>query len=401
MFRTTEQIYKENFNFKPMPKEEYYGVMRFGRNHLELEEYLKNKPERLEKIDEFKNRLYECFQTNFESIVIKYIKMKTNIKSSDYTYQPPRFCDNHKLIDDVKTVFGRIGRRTVAHNLFFEHVYGKTIKSNSGRVNTVIMSLNNVSSGVMDNNLASPSAIESDESIVMCLNTSLQKASVFNPMCWSVFIDAIRTKTDKLESILTPVGSWGSPAIAYVNSNLKEMVMIDVIPEVLEKSKQLFDYIEHSGLNSMFDASSRKLTTFCCPSQHIDKRHNFCDTYKNHFDAVFFSPAYYDVEMYEGGEQSWEEYKTYEEWLAGYWEGTVKMCYDSMRDDAVFSFVIVPDYVKKKKNKTINISHDMLEIAKKYFAFDETMHLSWGHTNRGKFGDDLMMEHVHFLKKQT
>lgn len=388
MFRKTEELIEcLTKKFKHMTYNEFFENFRFGTKSIGIDEYTKNK----ENPNAYKNRLYELYQTNFLDFVLKYFKTRTSVSQKDYIFAPQQF--EYETIDGVKTVNGRIGRRTVAHNIFFEHMY-TTHKIHDDA--TLLNALQNACE-CRFNRLASESVIASDEMLVMSLNTSFQKMSVFNPMCWSMFIDAIRQKTDKLESILTPVGSWGSPAIAFANSNLKEMVMIDVIPEVLEKSENIFNFIDKRGLR-MFEESNKTFKTFCCPSQHIDKRLNFCDTYKNHFDAVFFSPAYYDLEQYEGGEQSWKEYFDYQSWLNGYWEGTVKTCYDSIRTGGVFAFVIIPQY--NRKGKKIEISSDMLEIAKRYFDFDETMHLSWGNTNRGKFGAAEMIEHVHFLIKR-
>ena len=172
------------------------------------------------------------------------------------------------------------------------------------------------------------------------LRGTANRASIFNPYTYSWILKNVFPGGKKLFS---PVLSWGSPVIGFANSDYDQLLAVDVIPEVVSKSEQLHDYSE-SMRNTWF-GDDKKLGTFiCCPSEKLNERMPFTDVYEKYFDLVFFSPPYYNLEMYTGGEQSHETWQTYEEWLDGYWKPTVELCYECLKPGATFSFVIVEDY---------------------------------------------------------
>ena len=70
-----------------------------------------------------------------------------------------------------------------------------------------------------------------------------------------------------------------------------------------------------------------KVDIYCKGSEILAKNAAFRRKYAGHFDTVFFSPPYYELEMYAGDAQSVRKYKTYPEWLEGYWRPTVELCH--------------------------------------------------------------------------
>lgn len=427
MFRKPDDIYNENFQIKPMTRSEYGSILTIGSNRLPVADFMSIKSDwRSDDVEHFVDVVYDLYHVNHKAIMGDYIRQKTNVTDDMIRFKPSALhemmintrpsvdTDGNDTIDilpvydksqikDGTRILGRTGRRNLNNNIFFEHIFHHTKKSaNGGTAKTVVDKMFCAGNGHLDSANAAPSVLKSwvesknAENLIHHLNTGSQKASVFNPRAYAFILDLLGAK-----KILTPVGSWASPVIALHNSSVEELVLIDVIPDVIEKCDRLHEYFSSgsmpSGINIFPDMlDDKKFKSYCCPSQHIDKRLGFGDTYKEHFDTVFFSPAYFDVECYEGGEQSWEEYPTYDEWMNGYWRGTVEMCKKVLEKGGTFSFVIVPYYIDKKGNR-IDIGTDMLNVAKEYFDHDMTLDLYWGNT--GQLHDKAeMSEFVHILR---
>lgn len=429
MFRDYNDIYNSNFNITPMTRDEYGDKLSIGKNNTPIREFLANKDDwRAKDIDKFIDVTYDLYHVNHKLIVGGYIKSKTNVTDEMLRFKPSALDEimvnmiPTDIIDGIQQydvlpvydksqikhgtrILGRNGKRNLNNNLFFEHIFSYTLKAATNDPSrTVVNKMNCAGNAQLLSDVGAPSVLKSwvesksPENLIHNLNTSSQKASVFNPRTYAFILDLLGAN-----KILTPVGSWGSPVIALHNSSVEELVLIDVIPEVIDKCDKLHEYYQSGNMPSgtkiftgMLDDKIFK--SFLCPSQHIDSRINFGSLYNKHFDTVFFSPAYFDVECYDGGEQSWEEYPTYDEWLAGYWRGTVEMCKKVLQDNGTFSFVIVP-YYKNKNGKRVDISDDMLSIAKEYFDYDKTLDLFWGNT--GQIHDKAdMIEHIHILKNK-
>jgi tRNA1(Val) A37 N6-methylase TrmN6 len=90
---------------------------------------------------------------------------------------------------------------------------------------------------------------------------------------------------------------------------------------------------------------------------------SFLSEYKNHFDVVFFSPPYYRLELYPGSKQSTTTYKTYEEWLTGYWEETIRLCKHVLVPGGRLCYIL-SGYGTDGEYDLLN---DMNNITQKYF----------------------------------
>jgi len=223
------------------------------------------------------------------------------------------------------------------------------------------------------------------------------KASVFNPHCYSrIIATLIETQKNDL-AVYCPVASWSSPAIALHNvDQIKEMVIGDVQKSVLSTSEELFEYLE-SHISRIFERDV-SLKTYCCPTEELPNRTSFIEDYKNHFDLVFFCPPYYDVELYGGSEeQSTTVYDTYAKWLDGYWRGTLEVCLKVLKSGSIFSFAIC------KENKSYDLSGDMKYIASQYFKFEKTHKINWsGKSSSGVGGKRTtsgIFDDIHILRK--
>lgn len=192
------------------------------------------------------------------------------------------------------------------------------------------------------------------------------KASVFNPYTYRSILDELFTG----DTVFAPVMGWNAYQTAFYTSNFKHFIATDVIPSVVDNGKLLQEEYE-KGLstdpfNRIFHLDPKTVDLYLCPSEQLDKKHNFVEKYRNKVDAVLFSPPYYDLEIYDSEDQSIANFPKYEDWLEGYWAETVKICAEVMRPGAKFGFVI-SNYRNHDKEE-VNISQDMKLIADRFLT---------------------------------
>jgi|TARA_B110000483_G_scaffold137554_1_gene164511 hypothetical protein len=353
--------------------------------------------------DSWSQILYTGLIENFEYMMRIWFEKHIAVKDLDNflrfnVQKTNKEIENGYVIDGRKEITsGRLLR-----NISYKGIYQDTGKSNSSEK----CSLLNTFTGLAINKfniscLLTPKVAEFlehgryDDFFAILRGTS-NRASIFNPYTYSWILNNVFPDGKKL---LSPVMSWCSPVIGLANSNYDEMVAIDVIPDVVEKSRLLHEYSE--GLrNGFFVDDSKQAEFYCCPSEQLDNRHNFSKKYAEHFDTVFFSPPYYDLEVYTGGEQSHESFQTYGEWLEGYWRPTVELCHRCLKPGATFSFVIVHDY--GAAGKKTPISDDMKKIACDYFEYDKLLNISWGGFSAAEGASEKrkgLLENLHIMKK--
>ena len=353
--------------------------------------------------DSWSQILYTGLIENFEYMMRIWFEKHIAVKDLDNflrfnVQKTNKEIENGYVIDGRKEITsGRLLR-----NISYKGIYQDTGKSNSSEK----CSLLNTFTGLATNKfniscLLTPKVAEFlehgryDDFFAILRGTS-NRASIFNPYTYSWILNNVFPDGKKL---LSPVMSWCSPVIGLANSNYDEMVAIDVIPDVVEKSRLLHEYSE--GLrNGFFVDDSKQAEFYCCPSEQLDNRHNFSKKYAEHFDTVFFSPPYYDLEVYTGGEQSHESFQTYGEWLEGYWRPTVELCHRCLKPGATFSFVIVHDY--GAAGKKTPISDDMKKIACDYFEYDKLLNISWGGFSAAEGAAEKrkgLLENLHIMKK--
>jgi len=181
------------------------------------------------------------------------------------------------------------------------------------------------------------------------------RASILNPY----LIYSLNESFLKGTKIFTPTLGWSSYCYGFLESpNVLEYVGTDVIPQVCKKTKYLASIV----------APEKKTTIYCKPSEDLFESTDFMKQYREHFDVVFFSPPYYKLEMYDGGDQSTERYKTYEEWLAGYWEKTIQLCHHVLEKHGKLCYIL-SGYGSENTKEHYDLLGDMNTITKKYFKF--------------------------------
>jgi len=384
----------------------YESEQTYTADRLSLYEYSLKLPEddnRHLDFDSWSQTLYTGFIENFEYMMRLWFEKHVAVKDMDnfLRFNVQRTSDkieNGYIIDGRKEITsGRLLR-----NISYKGIYRDTGKSNSSEKCSLLDTFTGLAINKFNIScLLTPKVAEFishgryDDFFAILRGTS-NRASIFNPYTYSWILNNVFPDGKKL---LSPVMSWCSPVIGLANSGYDEMVAIDVIPEVVEKSRLLHEYSE--GLrNGFFVDDSKTAEFYCCPSEQLDNRHNFSEKYAEHFDTVFFSPPYYDLEIYTGGEQSHESFQTYEQWLDGYWRPTVELCYRCLKPGATFSFVIVHDY--GAAGKKTPISDDMKRIACEYFKYDKLLNISWGGFSAAEGAAEKrkgLLENFHIMKK--
>jgi len=118
--------------------------------------------------------------------------------------------------------------------------------------------------------------------------------------------------------------------------------------------------------NPFLDYGNKSVKLYNCPSEKLNDTHNFISEYKNNFDAVLFGPPCFKFEIYEGEQQSINNFETYTEWLNGYWKPTLSMCAEVMKKGAKLGFV-VRDYADYFGYNYL-LSQDLTKIAEDIFG---------------------------------
>jgi len=193
------------------------------------------------------------------------------------------------------------------------------------------------------------------EAFTVTMKTITGQMSIFSPVIYKTLLnESDKYIENKKQKVLIPSASWATPIIATKdNTNYSSLHIVDVQPEVLKTSKELFKHIHTGGL---FDDSPYELKTFCTPSEKMT------DVIDKEYDKVFFCPPYYDLELYGGSElQSTSLYETYEEWLDLYWRKTVNECDSVLKSGGLFCFVM------GRLCRGYEMGNDMRNIAQEKF----------------------------------
>jgi hypothetical protein len=178
------------------------------------------------------------------------------------------------------------------------------------------------------------------------------RASIMNPY----LVYSLNESIFKSKRVFSPTLGWSSYCYGFLESpHVIEYVGTDVIPSVCNKTKELADIYTNKAVD-----------IYCKPSEDLLEIPTFMKKYKGHFDLVFFSPPYYELELYKSNNQSTDRYKTYEEWLTGYWEKTMKLCSHVLGKSGKMCYIL-SDYGSTSTPKHKALLTDMNNIAKQYF----------------------------------
>jgi len=211
---------------------------------------------------------------------------------------------------------------------------------------------------IIDYKLLTPSAsayIE-DGRIGSVFSSFYFRASIMNPY----LVYSLNKSVLKGTRIFTPTLGWSSYCFGFLECpEVVEYVGTDVLSDVCKKTQEYANVYK-----------DKKTTIFCEPSENLAKSIQFRKKYREHFDVVFFSPPYYRLELYKGTEQSTNKYKSYDEWLEGYWEETIKLCHHVLEKSGRLCYIL--SGYGSDNTEQYDLLGDMNSITKKYFRLHST-----------------------------
>ena len=247
--------------------------------------------------------------------------------------------------------------KNVIRNMFYKEILRDT-RSGMENVPTFFDVLSDLYLfNIIDYKILTPSAIFYMKSgrLGSVFSSFYFRASIMNPyLVYSLNCSVLRGTR-----IFTPTLGWGSYCYGFLESpGVIEYVGTDVIPSVCKKT--------HEFANQFYP--DKKVHILESPSEQLAKNRSFLNRYKGHFDVVFFSPPYYRLELYPGSKQSTTLYKTYEEWLVGYWEQTITLCRHVLAPGGRMCYIL-SGYGKDSEFDLLN---DMNNITQKYFKIHST-----------------------------
>ena len=258
--------------------------------------------------------------------------------------------------------------KNMIRNMYYKDIL-KNTKSGINNVKSFLSVLDDLyNHNIIDYKILTPSArfYTKNGRIGSVFSSFYFRASILNPYV----IYSLNQRVLKGTRIFTPTLGWSSYCYGFMECpNVIEYVGNDIIPSVCKKTQKF----------ARTFYPDKKTDIWCEPSEDLMTNPEFMREYKNHFDVVFFSPPYYRLEIYPGKKQSTERYKTYEEWLQGYWEKTIQLCWHVLQPGGRLCY-IVSNY-QESEHPDLHLVRDMIAVTKENgFIKKGMIHPMWNKT---------------------
>jgi len=334
------------------------------------------KDDRKQRLNLYKQNLYKILVTDAKSTLTDWFKRYGELKESiDFYFDIP----SANILQD-NTFAGRTNSKygKICKNINFVNFYNtKKLYTNDSEYTFGLMRVM-FEEFKLRNSLVGPAFFDhickyngDSSQFWFDFMIGANRASIFNPATYKGILDKVFTG----DTLFAPVMGWNAYQIAFYNSNFKNFISTDVIPDVVDNGSLLHNEYQRYKEESIFVLPEKTVDLYLCPSEQLDTRHSFVEKYKNTVDAVLLSPPYFDLEIYPSDDQSFTSFPDYQSWIKGYWEETVKICEQVMKPGAKFGFVI-SNYVNKQKQMT-TISEDMRDAVLKYLVLDKQYRVQW------------------------
>ena len=245
--------------------------------------------------------------------------------------------------------------KNLIRNLYFREILEKTKSGMENHKSFFNVIYDFYCRGIIDYKILTPSALFyiKQGRLGSVFSSFYFRASIMNPF----LVYSINENLLKGERVFTPTLGWGSYCYGFMESpRIREYVGTDVIPKVCKITEEF--------AKTFYPEKKTKI--YCSPSEKLLEDSSFMRKYRNHFDTVFFSPPYYRLELYAGKDQSTTKYKTYDEWLANYWEKTIQLCYQVLQPGGKCCYIL-SGYGSANSKEEYDLLKDMNTITKKYF----------------------------------
>jgi len=324
--------------------------VRSGKNMTPLRTYMKEKGIPLTDI----KLLFENIQ-NKDEYLTRFYNLSLSIQPDKMNINPMQPMKNKHMNNNEESPF-----KSIIRNMHYKNILQNT-KSGMENVPTFMDVISDLyCNNIIDYKILTPSSrfYIKNGRLGSVFSSYYFRASIMNPY----LVYSLNKSLLHGTRIFTPTLGWTSYCYGFLECpEVLEYVGTDVIPDVCKKTK---DFV-------LSKYPMKKTDIFCQPSEELGKSKAFLNKYREHFDLVFFSPPYYKLELYKGGEQSTEKYKTYEEWLAKYWEETIKLCYYVLQKGGKMCYIL-SGYGSENTKEQYDLLGDMNKITKKYFKLQST-----------------------------
>lgn len=296
---------------------------------------------RILQFDDISKMMYQNICVDYEKTNYKFFHAYLDFKTLKHDYW------THKDIFDAPnkkiSIQKNDASKRIIRNLFCVELLMNThIRTSLPNKETFLMSWKNMfHKWNIDDRYFTPSVISQmmkGNPIHYFFQQYQPKASILNPytIYWLLefYFPKIVPKTDTL---FTPVLSWGSYALAFAHSpSWKTYIGLDVMHVACQKTQFILDTYCIKKSYKIHCHSSEFMNDIMSPSS---------------VDLVLMCPPYFEMEIYTDSinMQSTTIYKSYQDWLNGYWIKTVQNVYATLVENGIFSYIIgnYTDYATK------------------------------------------------------
>jgi hypothetical protein len=323
-----------------------HAKVRVGKNQFLLREYIIRKKIDLDNI----KLLFENIQKRNEYLGRFY---NTSLRVIEPMHITPLPMLSGEMNNNKYVLY-----KNIIRNLFFWDILKHT-KSGIENNPTYLDVLEDLYiHSIIDYKLLTPSAIHymKEGRIGSSFSSFYFRASILNPY----LVYSLNKSVLKGTRVFTPTLGWSSYYYGFAESGITQYVGVDVIPQVCEGAAD-FAKMHYPDI---------KTHIVCSPSEKLLNDKSFIKKYRGKFDLVFFSPPYFKLEMYSGGEQSTENYPTYKDWLEQYWEKTIKLCELLLEEGGTLCYIL-SGYGSKSIKEEYDLIGDMNSITSRYFSLKE------------------------------
>lgn len=360
------------------------------------------KDDRPTRLNDYKQKLYKMIVQEPEVALEAWYNRTVAIEEGmDYYFQIPeaKILDGNTFAGRTHAKYGRICK-----NINFENFYNtKKLYANDFEYVVGLMKAM-FEDFKLRNSLVGPAffdhicKIDTDYAQFWTdFMMGCNRASIFNPVTYRGIVEELFEG----DTIFAPCMGWNAYQLGFYNSRWKKFIATDVIPEVVDNGNRLHAEWQKYRDASLFEIDDKEVDLYLCPSEELNNRYNFVNKYKEQVDAVLFSPPYYDLEIYPGAEQSFNNYPNYEDWLINYWEATVMVAKQVLKPGGRFAFVI-SNYRNKAKEE-VTISQNMRDVAAAHLGTPTHYKVQWSAisgSRQAKKTRDGNFEDLWLFKKQ-
>ena len=310
----SEEHFLEHFecfrNDKPRKSKTFTEFMKTAKvktsKHLiSLQEYIKDKDVSKENL----KLLFENIQDR-EAYLKRFYHLSLRVEPTRFSMSSLKPMKNNHMNNNAETTY-----KNIIRNMHWKDIL-KNTKSGIDNVPTYMDVLEDLYlHDIIDYKIVTPSSLHymKEGRLGSVFSSYYFRASIMNPY----LVYSLNQSVLKGTKIFTPTLGWCSYLGFLEDPDVIEYVGTDVIPGVCAKTSK-FAKTYYKG---------KSVDIFCEPSENLLLNKTFMRKYQEHFDVVFFSPPYYELEKYPGKDQSIVKYKTYEEWLEKYWGATIRLCH--------------------------------------------------------------------------